>query len=356
MEQTPLFQLNLMIWLAWPAPSAGIVRPIFREDGFTLRGIGPTFALPLEIRARANKADIPFKERAAPDLLLEHQQRRLLLPIECKVSSFGPKVPPDNKKHPAPQASVLLSATGSYLADYLGLPIPASWQAYLLYAVSESQEAAMQTTLENLRAQLQTAQIDQAPAGALGIHIRDDGVYLKPASTANIPVTALQTPPPDGIRVIKLMNGGDPRSLYLIPWDPSIGPADEYERRVLEERVRSALASLIGSRLDSTDFDVSLDEVLQTAVEVWAVWRDRQTTTGFRNAVRVYVRKVLLHLRDKMNVNIQIHRNTFTFVRVTPLVAQKVRRYLISTGFRRGEIDLWSEAVQLDFSSLADGW
>ncbi len=46
----------------------------------------------------------------------------------------------------------------------------------------------------------------------------------------------------------------------------------------------------------------------------------------------------------------------FTFVQITPQVAQTVRRYLISTAFRRGEIDLWSEAVQLDFSSLAEGW
>jgi len=33
-----------------------------------------------------------------------------------------------------------------------------------------------------------------------------------------------------------------------------------------------------------------------------------------------------------------------------------VRHYLTRVTFRRGEIDLWSEAVQLDFSSLADGW
>lgn len=213
----------------------------------------------------------------------------------------------------------------------------------------------MQATLGHLSTRLQTAHIDPTPAGALGIHIRDDGVYLKPTLKANVPVTALQAPPPDGARVMELENGQDPRLLYLLPWDPSIGPADEYERRVLEERVRSALTSLIGSRLDALTFEVSLDEILQAAVEVWEVWRDRQATTGFRNAVRVYVKQVLAQLR-KMGVDIQIRQNTFTFVRITPQVAQMVRHYLTSVTFRRGQIDLWSEAVQLDFSSLADGW
>jgi len=355
MNQTPLFQLNLMIWLTWPAPPGGVVRPIFQEAGFALRAIGPAFELPLETRARAGAANIPFKERPGPDLLLDHHQHRLFLPIECKVSSFGPDVPPGNKKHQAHQAAALLSATGPYLADYFGLPAPADWQAYLLYAVSGSQEAAMQTTLGHLSTQLQTEHIDPTPAGALGIHIRDDGIYLKPAPASRIPVTALQAPPPDGIRVMELEDGEDPHLLYLLPWDPSIGPIGEYERRVLEERVRSALVSLIGSRLDAPTFDVSLDEVLRAAVEVWEVWHDRQAAMGFRNAVRAYVKQILAQLR-KEGVDIQIRQNTFTFVQVTPQVAQKVRHYLTRVTFRRGEIDLWSEAVQLDFSSLADGW
>jgi len=355
MEQTPLFQLNLMIWLTWLVPPGEIVRPIFREDGFALRGIGQAFELPLEIRARAGAAGIPFKERPGPDLLLEHHQRRLFLPIECKVSSFGPDAPLGNRKHQACQAAALLSATGSYLADYFGLPAPVDWRAYLLYAVSGGQEAAMQATLGHLSTRLQTAHINPTPAGALGIHIRDDGVYLKPPLKANVPVTALQASPPDGVRVMELENGEDPRLLYLLPWDPSIGPADEYERRVLEERVRSALTSLIGSRLDAPTFEVSLNEILQAAVEVWEIWRDRQAVTGFRNAVRVYVKRILTQLR-KMGVDIQIRQNTFTFAQVTPQVAQAVRRYLTSVTFRRGEVDLWSEAVQLDFSSLADGW
>jgi hypothetical protein len=356
MDQTPLFQLNLMLWLTWPAPPGGVVRPIFRDDGFTLRAIGPTLKLPLEIGARADAAGISLTKSPSPDLLLEHRRRNLFLPIECKLSSFGPDAPPGNAKHPARQGAALLAAAGPYLADYFGLPGGTNWRAYLLYALGEGQEAAMQETLDILRERLQTAHVEPAAGGALGIAIRPDGIYLHPAATAVVPVASLQGATPDGVRVVELEPDEDPRPLYLIPWDPSVGVSeDEYERRAFEERVRSAVISVIGSRLDASLFMVSLDDVLKETVEVWALWRDSEAMRGFRNAVRAYVRRVLAQLR-KMSVNIQMHQDTFTFSQVTPRMAQDVRRYLSSAAFRRGEIDLWSEAMQMDFSSLAEGW
>ncbi|MBN1315821.1 MAG: hypothetical protein JXA42_10145 [Anaerolineales bacterium] len=355
MNQTPLFQLNLMLWLTWPAPSIGTLRPIFLEDGFSLRAIGPAFEMPLEVRAIAGSAGIPFQGRVGPDVLLDHKRRKIFLPIECKVSSFGPDKPAENKNHPVNQANTLLTATGFYLADYLGLPAPATWRSFLLYSVSGGQEAAMYFTLEKLIERMRVVTLDSTSASAIGIYINNDGIYLKPALSTNIPITGFQGSAPDGVRVLEIKEGQDPRLLYLLPWDPSIGPGDEYEQRILEERVRSALTSLIGSRMDLPAFTVSLDEILQTAVEVWDTWQDRQATAGFRNAVRAYVKQILSHLR-KMDVEIQIHQDTFSFLNITIEISHQVRRYLAGSAFRRGEIDLWSKAVQLDFSSLADGW
>lgn len=91
------------------------------------------------------------------------------------------------------------------------------------------------------------------------------------------------------------------------------------------------------------------------AVEVWELWHERQAAAGLRNAVRSYVRTVLAQLL-RQGVDIRIHQNTFSFAQTTPQFAQKVRRCLSSASLRRGELDLWNEAVQLDFSSLAAGW
>jgi len=347
---TPLFQLNLMLFLAWPAPLS-FIEPIFWREGFALRSIAPLIGVPLEARARAQTANLPIQLTASSDLLLEQGNQQQLLCIECKSSSFGPA------SSSSRQARALLACTGPYLAERIGVTAALDWKGYLLYAVGGGQEDPMRDTLQSLSQELHMARISTADSGTMGIHIRIDGVYMTPdaQSRSNIPVQALQQASVSGVRVMTLEEGEDPRPLYLIPFDPSIGVDDPFERQVLEERVRQALTSLIGSRLDMPSFEVAMDEILTAVTEVWSVWEDSQATKGFRNAVRAYVRKVLRQMR-RLGAHIESREHHLAFTQVTPKIARDLRRYLDSVAFRRGEIDLWSEAVQLDFSSLAKGW
>jgi hypothetical protein len=345
---TPLFQLNLMLFLAWPAPPS-FVEPIFWREGFELRSIAPSIGVPLEALARAQMANLPIQPTASPELLLEQNSQQQLLLIECKSSSFG------SASSTSQQARALLACTGPYLAERIGVAEAMAWKGYLLYVISGGQESPMQDTLQALGQELQAARISAASGGAMGIHVRADGVYLSPDARSNIPVQALRQSLANGVQVMALEQDEDPRPLYLIPFDPSVGVDDPVERRVLEERVRQALTSLIGSRLDMPSFEVAMDEILTAATEVWNLWEDSQAATGFRNAVRAYVRDVLRQVRN-LGAHIQSHEHHFAFTEVTPRIARDLRRYLESAAFRRGEIDLWSEAVQLDFSGLAEGW
>ena len=176
-EQTPLFQLNLMLWLAWyplKYETSGI-RPIFREAGFDLQGIGPSIIMPLAMEARAKVAGLRINRTATPDLLLKNTCRNLLLPIECKLNSFGP----DRKE--SKQAYVLLSASGPQLARSFGLMEPEEWISHVMYAVSGDGDARAQmiNTLRSLAANLDKATIPNNPSGSLGILIDADHVYLQ---------------------------------------------------------------------------------------------------------------------------------------------------------------------------------
>ena len=336
---TPLFQLNLMLFLTWPAPSS-FVTPIFYREGFALRSIAPSIGVPLEALARAQAADLPIQPTASPELLLEQGCQQQLLLIECKSSSFGPA------SSTSRQARALLACPGPYLAERIGITAAMDWKGYLLYVVGGGQEGPMQDTLQVLSQELHTARISTADSGAMGIHVRADGVYLSPEARSNIPVQALQQTPTHGLQVMALEEGEDPRPLYLIPLDPSIAVDDPVERQMLEERVRQAVTSLIGT----------MDEILTAVTPVWNVWKGSQAAKAFLKAVRTYVvRKVLVHMR-RLGAHIDLHPHHFAFTQVTPKIARDLRRYLDSVAFRRGEIDLWSEAVQLDFSSLAEGW
>jgi len=347
-EQTPLFQLNLMLFLTWPSPPS-FVEPLFYKEGFALRSIAPSIGVPLESIARAQASDLPIQNSARPDLFLEQHSQQQLLLIECKLRSFGPD------SSTSRQTRALLACTGTYLAERIGVPAAMRWQGSLIYAVGGGQETQMQETLLALNQEMDVAHISTSNIGAMGILVQADGVYLSPDTQSDIPIRALQQSPATGVRVMMLEEGEDPRPLYLIPLDPSIEMDDPFERQVLEERVRQALTSLIGSRLDMLDFKVTMEEILTAATEVWHLWEDKHATRGFRNAVRQYVKVILRQMRQR-GARIESHERHFSFSQVTPEMAQNLRRYLISVAFRRGDIDLWSDAVQLDFSSLAEGW
>lgn len=349
-EQTPLFQLNLMIFLSRPS-SSSFVRPIFYRDGFSLYLIGPRIPTALEVRARVINAvpPIPIKLAPAPDLVLAHRSNRVLFPLECKCNSFGPDT---DQAH---QANALLSNTGTYMADLFGLSHSNSWQAFLAYAVSSDKQCAMDATLAALTERLTSAKIKTVPYGSFGIAIHRDGVYLEPDPNTIFPIPSLQQAPTTGIKVVELEDGEDPRPLYLVPVDPSIDAQDKYGREVLNERLRSALASLIGSQLDESSFEISVDEVLCTAIEVWDVWDDRESKSYIRSVVTTYMREVLRQI-STYGIELVLERDKVIFKHIRRNAALDVRRYLSSAAYRQGKLDLQSEAVQLGFSNLADGW
>ena len=138
----------------------------------------------------------------------------------------------------------------------IGLPSASKWQAYLCYALGDGNQQAMLDTLEVLSSRLERASIETVLSGTIGIAVRKNGVHLKSLPRDNSPITALRTSGPDGICVMALDEGDDPRPLYLLPLDPSIRMDGKSERRDLEERVRSGITSVIGRHLDEPEFEI----------------------------------------------------------------------------------------------------
>ncbi len=153
--QTPLFQINLLIFLGWRS-SQSFVRPIFREEGFRLYLIGPTIFTSLQARTRAASAipPVPFQPAPTPDILFRKNQTREFLSVECKVSSFGPDTEQSR------QAAALLTCTGAHIAEIFGIAASSSWVSTLLYTVNDGQTSAMLGTLSNLASSLNAAQVE----------------------------------------------------------------------------------------------------------------------------------------------------------------------------------------------------
>lgn len=341
-EQIPLFQLNLMIWLSFPM-RAGKYHPVFRANGYELYRIAPPIPLSIFVVARAAAADPPLDmvRHPVPELVLRHGAGRRLLTVECKASSFGP----DTTQ--ARQAMGLISSSGPHLSGTFGLVDADGWTADVLFAVSYPQQGDMETCLEVLSRRLDAARIAPTPSTSCGIELRSDGVYLCFARPDRMPF-----PVTDELRVATLEPGEDPRPLYVIPLDPSINARDEYGQRVVEERVRTALAYLIASRLARETFAVTWDELMTAAIEVWPLWQDRTSTRYLSERVRRYVEGVLKDMATSSSVEVRISSTGFSLEGVRSDVAARIRDYLSSAGFRRGELGFWKSGVQLGLEGV----
>jgi hypothetical protein len=82
---------------------------------------------------------------------------------------------------------------------------------------------------------------------------------------------------------------------------------------------------------------------------------DQAAKRHLRNAIKAHIRQILRDLYE-IGIDIDVDREGFTLKNVSPYQAEEIRKYLSSVAFRKREVDLWTRAVQLDFSDLDKGW
>ncbi len=327
-QQTPLFQMNLLLWTAWSTSHAGI-EPIFRKNGFDLYAIGQQFVLPMTLGTKLRNNSIRTQNSAAPDLLLRNKDQNIFMPLECKLRSFGAE------SSDIEQANCLLCHTGFQIAQNIGSPSPKLWSSHLFYAVADGYQVPMLNTLSHLSVQLQALSVETADIGSIGILIQpSDGVYVE-ISHANNFSQDLQIP--DGwIKVKELEDGESPEPPYLMPFDLSSGELDPTAIRSIEERVRSALAILIMQRIHKESFGITEDELMGTAFEIWKFWKEEKQKIGLLRKIRPFVWDTVNNLKAFGAVITYANRE-IRFVEITGSVSKRIRKYIRGKAYRTGE-------------------
>ena len=267
LESSNLFQLNVLIWATLPQPYSAPVNPILRNLGYCLFSIEQ----PLEpsITQRESLQSRRPSVRIAPvaDVLLDNPGKSHLVVMECKSSSFG------IESHQARQARGFILAGSDIMRR--GLPITKR-SAEVCYVVPATDVGAMEETLVSLQAELQADGTQVCEVGAIGVRVREHGVYLR-ADHRTPGGDDLPTAVAPEQRVLETEADDDPRPLYVIPWIPGGGDED---LSALREKLRSQLLSHIGrSSLGELKlrFDDLLDEVSRG---VYGKWRDRRSLRG----------------------------------------------------------------------------
>lgn len=232
----PVFQLNLLVWMAKEQPKeAYCVRPVFHETGFEWMAIEQPFRFPVETAKRIeqiNEGDeIRIHSHPEPELVLKRNRDQSALYFEAKKNSF------DIASSNSSQARGHLVATGPPFAEVYA-PLE---RALLIYVVPDEATDAMRACITKLSDQLRTANmlpgdssVDGLSASGTAIHYHFD-FPSRDALEIKVPRIAIME---------NLAEATDPSPLLLIYSDEDCPDDDRrgYYRRVIQNQ---AIATLL---------------------------------------------------------------------------------------------------------------
>lgn len=296
----PLFQLNLVIWLAQPQSDEYFyVYPLFYESGIHIHSIPKELPIPPDIRLKISQLQYDCQESAKPDLILEtnHIPKKFCL-LECKASSFSV----DSKNpHPVRQSRALLLITGPVLSEVLAIGKRGQNEGVVCYFLGPDNIELMEKTLQFLEQEIQDKlNIETGNFGCFEIQPSHSAILLKyPEKIKNFLNLIKDSP----VEVIYFEKDIDPRPLYLIPYDPNIQQTreeQEFCRRILLERILEHVISGVGGADTPSSITFTTEEFLnQATLGVYEIWEDNEAKKHIRRVVKDFLQDIISYESGK---------------------------------------------------------
>ena len=123
----PIFQLNVLLWLAQPLPSGDAITPLLHSRGFDVYALALRLSLPPDLLLVMRNGGFEVQVGVRPDIILAKESSGKFAITECKGSSFG------NRSSTAHQARTLLALAGPRCHEVLGLQPQAVRESTLTY-------------------------------------------------------------------------------------------------------------------------------------------------------------------------------------------------------------------------------
>ncbi len=163
----PIFQLNLLLWMARDQPAqAPRVTPLFHRWGYQFLMVENPVPLPPNTVAAVEKSGLDVTVNPEPEMILGHPARAHALYMEAKKESFSAQ------SSTAKQARGHLLAAGAAFKE-----IVTPYQtARLCYVLPEDRRALMEVCLEELKSELRAKQLVPAETSTHGLEASADGV------------------------------------------------------------------------------------------------------------------------------------------------------------------------------------
>lgn len=281
----PVFQLNLLIWMAKEQPATGYrVRPLFFESGFRLVYIEQPFAFPDATARNIEAATLAISKAPEPETILGRNSDNRALYFEAKADSFGPDS--GNSK----QARGHLLACGPAFPETLK-PLQ---KALLCYVVPQNRCRPMDECLSVLSAELRAANLAPGEHSVHGLSVRgQDLVYawdMKFKQHCGVEM--------DSAAVIhELQEDTDPSPLLLVFTDEDCPDAERsgfYRKVLINQVVAEMVCDLNLIRPENTYTVTARELLLRTSDGILNyLGRERQ-----KSMIRIIRRNVFSRISD----------------------------------------------------------
>jgi len=301
----PVFQLNLLLWMAKDQPSNGYrVRPFFWQHGFRLVYIEQPFAFPVETVNAIDRSGLDASTKPEPDVILGRQKDAKALYFEAKAESFGPSS--DNSR----QARGHLLACGPSFGEVYAPLV----HCLLCYVVPEGSRRPMGECLDALSTELRNKRLVPGPFSSHGLAVSATQINYSwdSAFKAHLGVAEDSVPVLDGIS-----EDTDPAPLLLVFSDEDCANTDlrDFYRQALLHQTRANLLCRLHPLPLGTTYSTTPDDLLMETTDGVFQYLGRQRQGGLRRLVRDnFLKRIHAHWSSKQpGITMQGDRLTTTW-------------------------------------------
>lgn len=323
MDITPLFQLNLLLHMCLPYDKNSGFTPYFYNNGYKIRQIEQSIALP----TNSSKVLLKFgidKKKVTPEIVLSGNNEIILL--ECKVADF--KLDP--KHHATKQAMSYMSLSSTYLKEFFGYPSYDTIQGKILYGISNGDIKTVNKVLKKIQNELQNVLGSALPHDTFQISCESDGTYIKVNNKK--------------IKVIDFNVTGNQHMFYIVPTDIS-GRIDTKSEELLKLQVKNVLRSMIGRQISQSKIEISVTSIASKINPLWVLLPNtfkQKLKLWIGNSIKNYLPEF-----TKINKDIFFSSNKLHIPKLTDKQKKSIIKLLTSEQFFNDSIFENYNSIQL---------
>ncbi len=293
LENNPLMQLNLLLWMSLNGKESWI-NPYFNNQGYEILVIEPELPLPPRHVNILNQNNIKFIDSPKPEVILINEESKKYLIVECKNQCFNLD---DHDSRSTQQAASFLIYNAELISESFGIKAD-NYIGLLNYNFMKNDYLNEFTeTLIGMQENLRDLLNEDINLPSTSYFIeKDKTLYLN-----FIDLDELNTEMnfENELKVMNLSEDNVIAPLYLIPIDSS-GNTDKYGELVFYKRLKSNFGSFLGnlnSLLENDEIVLDIEsDILENIISIWNIWDNAETKKYIRSQTRLYLNKIISKL------------------------------------------------------------